>query len=137
MAEIKNAAVIGSGVMGSGIAAHLANAGVPVVLMDIVPAGAKNRNAIAEGAVERLLRSDPPAFMHKRAVKLVTPANVADHLDMLASVDWIIEAVVEDLATKRALYQRIEKTRKEGSIVSSNTSTLPLARLVEGLPERF
>ena len=137
MAEIKNAAVIGSGVMGSGIAAHLANAGVPVMLMDIVPAGAKNRNAIAEGAVERLLRSDPAAFMHKRAVKLVTPTNVEDHLDMLSSVDWIIEAVVEDLATKRALYQRIEKARKEGSIVSSNTSTLPLARLVEGLPERF
>ena len=137
MAEIKNAAVIGSGVMGSGIAAHLANAGVPVVLMDIVPAEAKNRNAIAEEAVERLLRSDPPAFMHKRAVKLVTPANVEDHLDMLGSVDWIIEAVVEDLNTKRALYRRIEETRKEGSIVSSNTSTLPLARLVEGLPERF
>ncbi|MCH7914270.1 MAG: 3-hydroxyacyl-CoA dehydrogenase, partial [Deltaproteobacteria bacterium] len=67
----------------------------------------------------------------------VTPANVEDHLDMLGSVDWIIEAVVEDLNTKRALYRRIEETRKEGSIVSSNTSTLPLARLVEGLPERF
>jgi 3-hydroxyacyl-CoA dehydrogenase len=137
MAEIKNAAVIGAGVMGSGIAAHLANAGVPVVLMDIVPAEAKNRNVIAEGALEKLLRSDPPAFMHKRAVKLVTPANVVDHLDLLDSVDWIIEAVVEDLKTKRALYQRIEEARKEGSIVSSNTSTLPLARLVEGLPERF
>ena len=137
MPEIKNAAVIGAGVMGSGIAAHLANAGVPVILMDVVPVEAKNRNVIAEGALEKLLRNDPPAFMHKRAVKLVTPANVEDHLDLLGSIDWVVEAVVEDLNTKRALYRRIEETRKEGSIVSSNTSTLQLARLVEGLPERF
>ncbi len=74
MAEIGKAAVIGAGVMGGAIAAHLANAGVPVVLMDIVPKGAKNRNALAEGTIERLLKSEPQAFMHKKAAKWVTPA---------------------------------------------------------------
>ena len=137
MSEIKKAAVIGAGVMGGAIAAHIANAGVPVVLMDIVPKGAKNRNAIAEGALEHLLRSEPPAFMHKKAARLVRPANVADHLDLLSNVDWIVEAVVEDLKTKRALYRRIEEVRKVGSLVSSNTSTLPLAILIKGLPERL
>ncbi|TAJ83116.1 3-hydroxyacyl-CoA dehydrogenase/enoyl-CoA hydratase family protein [bacterium] len=137
MSEIKKAAVLGAGVMGSAIAAHLANAGVSVMLMDIVPKGAKNRNAIAVGALEKLLRTEPPAFMHKKAANLITPANIEDHLDLLSGVDWIIEAIVEDLKTKRDLYQRIEKLRKDGSVVSSNTSTLPLAKLVEGLPERF
>ncbi len=137
MTEPKSAAVIGAGVMGGAIAAHFANAGVPVVLMDIVPKGARNRNAIADRALEQLLRSEPAAFMHKKAAKLVRPANVADHLDLLGSVDWIVEAVVEDLKTKRALYQRVEKVRKVGSVVSSNTSTLSLDKLIRGLPERF
>lgn len=137
MSEIKKAGVIGAGVMGSAIAAHLANAGIPVVLMDLVPKGAISRNALAERAMEQLLKSDPPALMHKKGTDLITPANIEDHLELLSGVDWIIEAVVEDLKTKRDLYQRIEKVRREGSVVSSNTSTLPLARLVEGLPERF
>ena len=137
MAEIGKAAVIGAGVMGGAIAAHLANAGVPVVLMDIVPKGAKNRNALAEGALERLVKSEPQAFMHKKAAKWVTPANIEDHLELLSNADWIIEAVVEDLQTKRSLYGRIDEVRKKGSVVSSNTSTLTLANLVEGLSERF
>ncbi|MCH6544724.1 MAG: 3-hydroxyacyl-CoA dehydrogenase, partial [Deltaproteobacteria bacterium] len=137
MAEIRKAAVIGAGVMGGAIAAHLANAGVPVVLMDIVPKGAKNRNAMAEGALERLVKSEPQAFMHKKAAKWVTPANIEDHLELLSNADWIIEAVVEDLQTKRSLYGRIDEVRKKGSVVSSNTSTLTLANLVEGLSERF
>lgn len=150
MSEIKKAAVIGAGVMGSAIAAHLANAGIPVVLLDMVPEGAINRNAIAERAIEHLLKSEPPAFMHKKAANLITPANIEDHLGLLSGVDWIIEAIVEDLKTKRDLYRRIEDVRKKGSLISSNTSTLPLAKLVggstsspsrgrsrEGLPERF
>lgn len=137
MSEIKKAAVIGAGVMGGAIAAHLANSGVSVTLMDIVPKDAKGRNAIAEGALEKLLRTEPPAFMHKKAAQLITPANVEDHLGLLGGVDWIIEAVVEDLKTKRDLYRLIEKVRKEGSVVSSNTSTLTLARLIDGMPERF
>lgn len=137
MSEIRKAAVIGAGVMGGAIAAHLANAGVSVMLMDIVPKGVESRNAIAEGALEKLLRTEPPAFMRKKAAPLITSANVEDHVDLLGAVDWIIEAIVEDLKTKRDLYQRIEKIRKEGSVISSNTSTLTLARLVEGMPERF
>ncbi|MFQ5930902.1 MAG: 3-hydroxyacyl-CoA dehydrogenase NAD-binding domain-containing protein [Nitrospiraceae bacterium] len=137
MAEPKSAGVIGAGIMGGAIAAHLANAGVHVVLLDVVPDGAKNRNVIAERTLGGLLRSDPPAFMHKKAARLVRPANIEDHLELLSSVDWIVEAVVEDLKTKRTLYRRVEEVRREGSIGSSNTSTLPLARLVEGLPERF
>lgn len=143
MGNIKSAGVIGAGVMGAAIAAHLANAGIPVVLMDIVPPevkGAKDtkkRSAIAEEAIHRLMKSEPPAFMERKAAKLVTPANIEDHLELLGSVDWIIEAVVEDLEAKRTLYRRLEKVRKENSIVSSNTSTLPLSRLLQGLPERF
>lgn len=137
MGIIEKAAVIGAGVMGSGIAAHLANAGVAVVLMDVVPEGAENRNVVAESALRQLLRSDPPAFMHRRAANLLTPANVVDHLDLLGTVDWIIEAVTEDLEAKRALYSRVDKYRRDGSIVSSNTSALTLGRLVEGMGERF
>jgi 3-hydroxyacyl-CoA dehydrogenase len=137
MAEIKKVVVIGAGVMGAGIAAHVANAGVPVALLDIVPPGAANRSALAEGAVERLLKADPAPFMSKAAAKLVTPGNIEDHFAMVGDADWIVEAVTERLDVKQALYARIEATRKEGSVVSSNTSTLPLARLTEGLPARF
>lgn len=137
MVEVKNAAVIGAGVMGSAIAAHLANAGVATSLMDVVPQGAPSRNIVAERAIERLLASEPPAFMHSRAARLVRPANVEDDLGLLGGADWIIEAIVEELEAKKELYRKIERFRKEGSIVSSNTSTLPLSRLTEGMPERF
>ncbi|MDH3475829.1 MAG: 3-hydroxyacyl-CoA dehydrogenase NAD-binding domain-containing protein [Rhodospirillales bacterium] len=139
--KIESAAVIGAGVMGAGIAAHLANAGVPVLLLDIVPDGAPasgpERNALAEGAVKKMLKADPAPFMTKRAARLVTPGNLEDDLDKLAAVDWIVEVVVEDLKIKRDLYRQVEAVRKDGSLVSSNTSTLPLARLVQGLGERF
>jgi len=135
--SIQKAAVLGAGVMGSGIAAHIANAGIPVVLLDIVPKGATNRNAIAEGAVQKLLKADPAAFMHPRNAKLVTTGNLEDNLDLLKDCDLIIEAVLEDPQVKRDLYARVEAVRKDGSIVSSNTSTIPLKILTEGLPERF
>ncbi|WP_193369576.1 3-hydroxyacyl-CoA dehydrogenase/enoyl-CoA hydratase family protein [Pelagibius marinus] len=134
---IQQAAVIGAGVMGAGIAAHLANAGVPVLLLDIVPEGAENRSALAEGAVAKQLKADPAPFMWKRAAKLVTPGNLEDDFDRLADCDWIIEAVLEDPEVKRDLYRRLEEVRKDGAIVSSNTSTLPLKLLTEGMPERF
>ncbi len=137
MGGINKVAVIGAGVMGAGIAAHVANAGVPVVLLDIVPAGAENRNAIAEGAVARMLKADPAPFMGKAAARLVTTGNTEDHLGLLAECDWIVEAVIERLDIKQALYARIDAARKPGSVVSSNTSTIPLAALVEGLGEAF
>ncbi len=134
---IATAAVIGAGVMGAGIAAHLANAGVSVLLLDVVPKAGDNRNALAEGAIARMLKAEPAPFMSKRMAKLVTPGNVEDHLDQLAEVDWIVEAVVEDPEIKRTLYERLEAVRKDGSIVSSNTSTLPLALLTKDMPSRF
>ncbi|MGF1609015.1 MAG: 3-hydroxyacyl-CoA dehydrogenase NAD-binding domain-containing protein [Kiloniellales bacterium] len=134
---IERVAVIGAGVMGGGIAAQVANAGVPVLLLDIVPEGAEDRSAVAKAAIQRMLKTDPAPFMSKRAARLVEPGNIEDHLDELATCDWIVEAVVERLDVKRDLYARIQAARKPGSVVSSNTSTLPLATLVEGLPEAF
>lgn len=137
MDAIKNAAVIGAGVMGAAIAAHLANADIPVILLDIVPESATDRNAIAKQAIERLLNSEPPAFMQRRAARLIRPGNISDDLILLKDVDWIIEAVSEQIDVKRSLYRAIEDIRKDGAIVTSNTSTLTLAQLSEGLPERF
>ena len=137
MTEIRKVAVIGAGVMGAGIAAHVANAGIKVLLLDIVPEGAKSRNAVAEGALERMMKADPAPFMHRDRAKLVTPGNIEDHLDQLAECDWIVEAVVERLDVKQALYRKIEQVRKRDSVISSNTSTIPLADLTRGLPESF
>ncbi|NIA71750.1 3-hydroxyacyl-CoA dehydrogenase [Pelagibius litoralis] len=134
---IVTAAVIGAGVMGAGIAAHLANAGVSVLLLDVVPKEGDNRNALAEGAVAKMLKADPAPFMSKRAAKLITPGNIEDDLDKLADADWIVEAVLEDPKIKRALYERLEGVRKDGSIISSNTSTLPLSLLTKDMPDRF
>ena len=130
---IGKAAVVGAGSMGSGIAAQFANAGIPVVLLDI-PAAA-GRNAFAEAGVQRQLSAG--GFMHPAAAALVTIGNTEDDLAQLADADWIVEAITENLDAKRALYARLESVRKDGSIVSSNTSTLPLARLVAGQPARF
>lgn len=134
---IKTVAVIGAGVMGAGIAAHVANAGVPVILLDIVPDGAANRNVIAETAVQKMLKADPAPFMHKRNAKLIQTGNIEDHLELLADCDWIVEAVIERLDIKQDLYRKLDSVRKAGSVVSSNTSTIPLAMLTEGLPDGF
>ena len=135
--EIQKAAVIGSGVMGSGIAAHLANAGVPTLLLDIVPDGATDRNVVAAAALKRMAKADPAPFMSKKAARLVTPGNIEDHLDQLADVDWVIEAVLEDPTVKQGLYAKIEAAMKPGAVVSSNTSTIPLAILTEGRSAAF
>ncbi len=137
MSRIEKVAVIGAGVMGAGIAAHIANAGVPVVLLDIVPEGAVNRDTVAEGAIERLIKTDPAPLMHKRNAKRITAGNIDDHLDRVADCDWIVEAIIERTDIKRALYEKLEAVRKDGSFVSSNTSTIPLATLTEGMPDRF
>ena len=137
MNTIRKVAVIGAGVMGAAIAAHVANAGVPVVLLDIVAKDNLNRNALAEGALDRMLKASPAPFMSSAAPKLVTTGNIEDHLELLKDCDWIIEAVVERLDIKHELYAKIEQVRKMGSIVSSNTSTIPLSELVKNAPEEF
>ena len=135
--EIRSAAVIGAGVMGSQIAAHLANAGIEVRLLDLVPEGASDRSVIAKRALARLERMDPPALMSRRFLRRITPGNVEDDLEKLAEADWILEAVVERLEVKRELYGRIREVMRPDAIVTSNTSTIPLRLLVEGLPDAF
>jgi 3-hydroxyacyl-CoA dehydrogenase len=137
MGTIQKVAVLGSGVMGSGIAAHIANAGIPVLLLDIVPAGATDRNVLAAGAIEKMLKTKPAPLMSSRAAKLITAGNLEDDLGKLADCDWIVEVVLERLDVKQDVYRRIDAVRKPGSIVSSNTSTIPLQKLLGGLPETF
>ncbi|MGH1399460.1 MAG: 3-hydroxyacyl-CoA dehydrogenase NAD-binding domain-containing protein [Alphaproteobacteria bacterium] len=133
MAEIKKVAVIGSGVMGSGIAAQLTNAGIPVVLLDIKVEG----KDLAADAVGKMLKTDPAPFMRKSNAKMITCGTIDDDLDLIADCDWIIEVVLEKLEIKHATYAKIEAARKKGSIVSSNTSTIPLHKLIEGQPDSF
>jgi 3-hydroxyacyl-CoA dehydrogenase len=135
--DIRRAAVIGAGTMGSGIAAHLANAGIPVLLLDVVPSGASDRNVLASGALTRMRTQQPAPFMSADAMALVTAGNVEDDLAALREVDWIIEAVFEDPAVKTPLYKKIDAARKPGSIVTSNTSTIPLNTLIAGQSEAF
>jgi 3-hydroxyacyl-CoA dehydrogenase len=127
---IRRVGVVGAGTMGAGIAAHVANAGVPVVLLDIVP-GAAGR------AVETMLKADPAPFMHRRNARLLEPGDLDADIGKLAGCDWIVEVIIEQPDAKRALYARLEAVRKDGSIVSSNTSTIPLATLTDGLGARF
>lgn len=135
--EIEKVAVIGSGVMGAQIAAHMANAGVPTLLLDIVPKGAGDRNALASGAIAKMLKGSPKAFVHNAAAKRVTPGNLEDDFDQLSDVDWIVEAIIENADIKSDLYIRIDAVRKDTTIVSSNTSTIPLSQLVQGLSDSF
>jgi len=122
--------------MGLGIAGQLANAGVEVLLLDI-PAEGDNRNAICERALERLLDRNQPGLLHEDHIKRISIGNIEDDLHRLSDVDWIAEAVVERLDIKKHLYKQIDEVRKPGSIVSSNTSTIPIALLVEEMPEHF
>ncbi|HVJ07991.1 MAG TPA: 3-hydroxyacyl-CoA dehydrogenase NAD-binding domain-containing protein [Acidisarcina sp.] len=135
---IRRAAVLGAGTMGSRIAAHLANAGVPVLLLDIVPAGEQaNRSRIAVQAIEALLKAKPAAFYEASLAQLVTPGNFEDDLPQLAGCDWVIEAVTEDLTIKQSLLGKILPHLAPLAILTTNTSGLPIASIAAGLPEEF
>ena len=140
---VRKAAVLGAGTMGSRIAAHLANCGIPVLLLDIVPSNlgssdtAKGRNAVAQSSVDTLLKAKPAAFYEPSLASLVTIGNFEDDLPKLADCDWIVEAIIENVKIKHDLYAKLETVRKEGSIVSSNTSTIPLRNLIEGRSDAF
>jgi 3-hydroxyacyl-CoA dehydrogenase len=131
---VKKAAVFGAGSMGSGIAAQFANAGVPVLLLDVASKEGR-RSAAAEAGVAWQTKAG--GFMHPSRAALVQTANVEDDLAEIADADWIVEAVVEDLSVKHELFARIDAARKPDSVISSNTSTIPLARLVEGQSKAF
>ncbi len=139
MKRINKVAVLGAGTMGARIAAHFANAGVPSYLLDIVPpdADAPARNKIAAAGLDAAKKSKPAAFMDPSLARLVTVGNFEDDLKKLAEVDWIIEAVVENLEIKRALLRQVEAIRKPGTIVTTNTSGLPVGKIAEGFSDDF
>jgi len=123
--------------MGSRIAAHFANAGYKVDLLDVVLPNEAGRSAAAERGVENALRQRPGAFFTASAAARITSGNFEDHLDRLARCQWIVEAVAEDLEIKRRLLERVAAVRAPGAIVSTNTSGLPLASLAEGFDGEF
>ncbi|MDE0953727.1 MAG: 3-hydroxyacyl-CoA dehydrogenase/enoyl-CoA hydratase family protein [Candidatus Poseidoniales archaeon] len=131
---LRKVAVIGSGVMGAGIAAHCANAGCEVLLLDIVPEGSIDRNVVAKQAIGRMPKSNPEMLMQKRNTKLITPGNIEDDLSKLKDYDWVIEVIIENLEIKRRLYQKLAENIGPQTILSSNTSTLPRSKLVAEMP---
>jgi len=141
MKRIHKVAILGAGTMGARIAAHFANAGVPSYLLDIVPQDApptgRERSKIAAAGLEAAKKSKPAAFFEPSLASLVTIGNFDDDLKRLSEVDWIIEAVVENLEIKRALLKRVEAVRKPGTIVTTNTSGLPVGKIAEGFSDDF
>src|SRR4051794_6631701 len=142
---IRRVAVLGAGVMGSGIAAHCANAGIPVVLLDIVPpkltdaekAKKSARDSFATGAIDKLKKAKPAAFTHVRNAVLITTGNFDDDLGKIADCDLIVEAVVERLEIKQALFEKLEKLAAPHAIVASNTSGLRIVDMLQGRSEQF
>lgn len=133
--QIQSVCVIGAGTMGSGIAAQVANAGLPVLLLDVASEG--NRNQVAESSIERIKKSDPPLLMKKENVDLISVGNIDDNLAEAGQCDWICEAIVERLDIKKQLYANLLPHLKSNTLVSSNTSTIPIKFLVEDSPQDF
>jgi 3-hydroxyacyl-CoA dehydrogenase len=127
--DIKKVVVIGSGTMGSGIAAHLCNANVPVTLLDLT-------TEISEKARDRIFKSKPPLLLDKTQINNIKVGNINDNFDVVKEADWVVEAVVERIDIKHNIYEKIFKSRKEGAIVSSNTSSIPIKVLSEKLNRR-
>jgi len=141
--SIERVAVIGSGVMGAGIAAHCANAGCEVLLLDILPkakADSKDqsaRDSIAAEAITKMAKSNPEMLMHKSYAKRITAGNIEDHLSLLKDYDWVVEVIIENLGIKRSLYEKLDKYVGPETIVSSNTSTLPRSVLTEQMSDKL
>ena len=126
--KIKNVVVIGSGTMGSGIAAHLCNANIPVTLLDL-------KTEISEKARDRIHKSRPPLLIDKSKINNIKVGNINDNFDVVKNADWVVEAVVERIDIKHQIYEKIFKARKDGAIVSSNTSSIPIKVLSEHLTD--
>lgn len=143
MRRINKVAVLGSGVMGSRIACHFANANVPVILLDIAPKDSTNtdskivRNKIVNDALQQTLKSNPSAVFNKAKAKLIQTGNFDDDLAMISECDWIIEVVVENLEIKKQLFEKVEKYRKSNTIISSNTSGIPIHQMTDGRSDDF
>ena len=128
--QIEKVAVLGAGVMGAQLAAHLSNAGVPCFLFDI-------SQEIADQGLAAAVKLKPAAFYNPKTASLITPCNYDEHIEKLREVDWVLEAVVERLDIKHELFQRIAPLLKESAVVSSNTSGIAVAKMMEGMPEDF
>lgn len=149
--QIKRAAVLGSGVMGAGIAAHLANVGIPTLMLDIVPQeltkeeeakgltleDKRVRNRISATSKQKLLKQKPSPITSKKSLDLIEVGNMEDDMERLQEVDWIIEVVVERLDIKKQVFEKVDKYRKPGTIVSSNTSGISIEAMAEGRSEDF
>ena len=127
--KIKKVVVIGSGTMGSGIAAHLCNANIPVTLLDL-------KTEISEEAREKIQKSRPPLLIDKSKINNIKVGNITDNFDTVKDADWIVEAVVERIDIKHQIYEKIFTTRKNGAIVSSNTSSIPIKILSQHLTDK-
>ena len=134
--QIKKVGVIGAGTMGAGIAGQVANAGIEVWLLDL-PSDGENVNMLSQRGLERLKDPDMPGLMSKHAEQLIKLENTRDHFDQLKDCDWIAEAVVERLDVKQALYKQLNDNCKESTIITSNTSTIPISLLTKGMPLSF
>ena len=148
---IKKVAVIGSGIMGSGIACHFANIGIEVLLLDIIPRELNDieikkgltleskivRNRIVNEHLTNALKSKPSPIYHSKFASRIKTGNTTDDLAQIANVDWIIEVVVERLDIKKSVFEQIEKYRKPGTLVTSNTSGIPIQYMSEGRSEDF
>lgn len=139
---IKKVAVLGSGVMGSRIACHFANAGIEVLLLDIVPKDAaegdkKARNKIVNDALQFALKSNPSPIYSKAFVSRITTGNFDDNLPDIASCDWVIEVIIERLDIKQSLFEKVEQYRRPGTLISSNTSGIPIHLMAEGRSDDF
>ena len=139
--RIKKVAVLGSGVMGSGIACQLANVGLEVLMLDILPQGISdnktNRNSVAQNALNKAIKSKPAPLYKKQYVSRITVGNFEDDFEKIKDADWIIEVVVERLDIKQQIFEKVENHRKPGSVVSSNTSSIPISQLSQGRSEEF
>jgi 3-hydroxyacyl-CoA dehydrogenase len=135
--RIRRVAVLGAGTMGAAIAAHCANAGLEVDLLDITPQGEDDKNAVVKAGFERMKKARPAALMSQSVLDRMRIGNFEDDFDRVADADWVVEAIIEKLDPKQQLMERVEQTAKEGAIISSNTSGIPLHQVAEGRSEGF
>ena len=137
--KVKKAVVLGSGVMGSGIACHLANVGIDVLMLDIQPndKSIKNKNLIADESLKNAIKSRPNPLYKKEYAKRITTGNFDDDFEKIKNADWIIEVIVENLEIKRKVFEKVEKFKSDHAFVTSNTSSIPISLLCEGRSDNF
>ena len=135
--RIRRVAVLGAGTMGAAIAAHAANAGLEVDLLDIAPDDDEDKNAVVKAGFDRMKKARPPALMSQRVAERISIGNFEDDLERVAEADWILEAIVEKLEPKQKLMARVEELAKDDAIIASNTSGIPLHQIAEGRSEAF